>query len=304
MSYVLISPIKDEENNIHNLKDTVMDQNLKPLLWIIIDSNSSDDSFELTKELTEDYNWIHVIKQKKILEKGYGHINFAQAINEGYKHAKRICNKNRIEFNYIGKLDAAVSLQKNYFEVLNKEMDNNANLAFTWGVAHFIADDNKMVVANPSKRSKTVGAQDQRLYRKDFFEEMNGYTLNYSPDTILMIKAFNRNYDVKCSEDTFYEKRRLGGIGGTRIGVWKAYKLKGKAEYVLGYDAIYMFLNSFYIIIHHPPHYQGLAIIYGFIISFIKRDKKIDDKEITDYFGKRLIRDFKSIFSVFRSKFK
>ncbi|MEN6554071.1 MAG: glycosyltransferase [Methanobacterium sp.] len=294
MSYVLITPFKDEEKNLADLKETVLNQTVKPLLWVMVDSNSLDNSFNLAKNLTENYEWIHVIKQDNLFEKGYGHINFAEAINEGYEHAKNLCACNGIKYDYIGKLDAAVSLENEYFEVLMEEMENNDNLAFTCGIVHFILGDNTRIVAKPSSKSETFGAHDIRLYRKNFFEEMKGYPLNYSPDTILLIKAINRKWDVKTLTSTYYEKKRLGGVGGSKQGVWSSYKLKGKAMYCLGYDMIFLFLNSFYISIKFPPHYQGFAIIHGYILSIINQDKKIDDKEIRDYFGKRISRILKS----------
>ena len=165
-----------------------------------------------------------------------------------------------------------------------------------WGVAHFILSDDKEIVAKPSLKSKTFAAQDIRLYRKEFFEEMGGYPLNYSPDTILLVKAINRGWDAKITSSTYYYKKRLGGIGGSKQGIWKSYKLKGKAFYFLGYDVIFLFLNSFYISIKYPPHYQGFAIIHGYILSILNHDPKIEDKEVRDYFGKRISRILKSIF--------
>lgn len=289
IDYILITPIKDEENNIKLLKETVLTQTLKPLLWVIIDSNSSDNSFELAEKLSKGYEWIHVIKQERIFEKGYGHINFAQAVNEGYNFAKTFCDKNEIAYKYISKVDAAVSLEPDYYEVLVEEMEQNSNLAFACGVLHVLLEDNKRMICNPSPHSKTVGVQDQRIYKKEFFEEMNGYPLNYSPDTILLIKAINRKWDIKVTKRTHYEKRRIAGIGGSNISIWNAYKLKGKAMYTLGYDIVFVLFNSIYNSFKFPPHYQFIASVYGYLLCFIKRENKIDDKEVTDYFGKRFI---------------
>ena len=298
LSYILITPIKDEEQNLNLLKISVINQILKPKLWVIVDSFSSDNSFEAAEELFKDYEWIHVIKQKNLLEKGYGHINFAQAINEGYKYAKNCCEEKKIIFKYIGKLDAAVSLKKDYYKILIEEMENNSNLAFVCGILHVVLENNKKIINKPSARSKTMGVQDIRIYNKDFFEEMDGYPLNFSPDTILLIKAINRGWDFKVIQRTYYEKKRLGGTGGSKIRVWSAYKLKGKAMYTLGYDFIFVFFNSLYNSYKYPPHYQAIASIYGYILCSIKKENKIDDKEVIEYFGKRLSKNLKFMFHI------
>ena len=293
-NYILITPVKDEAKNFDLLKKTVLNQTLKPVLWVIVDSNSSDNSFELAKLLSKNNGFIHAIKQKKFFEEGYGHKNFAQAINEGYEYLKRVSDDNDIDYKYIGKIDAAVNLSKDYFKILIDKMKEDPRLAFACGVLHNI-ENNKIIKCNPSKRFKLVCMQDIRAYRRNFFDNIGGYPLNYSPDAILSIKALNREWDIKIVEDTYYEKLRIGGIGGSKIKIWKAYSLKGKAMYHLGYDFFYTLLNSLNILFKHSPHYHGFALIYGYLMSFINKDEKIDDEEIREYFGNRLTNNLKQI---------
>ena len=42
-----------------------------------------------------------------------------------------------------------------------------------------------------------TGYNDIRLYRRDFFEQVNGYPISYSPDSVLLIKAINRDGRLK-----------------------------------------------------------------------------------------------------------
>lgn len=288
--YVLITPVKDEARNFDLLEKTVLNQTLKPVIWVIVDSNSSDNSFELAKMLSKNNRFVHAIKQKTFFEDGYGHKNFAQAINEGYEFLKRISSDNDVDFQYVGKIDAAVNLSKDYFKILIEKMKEDPKLAFVCGVLHNV-ENNKIIKCNPSKKFKLVCMQDIRVYRRTFFDNMGGYPLNYSPDTILSIKALNRGWNIKIVEDTYYEKLRIGGIGGSKIKIWKAYSLKGKAMYHLGYDFFYTLLNSLTISFRHFPHYHGFALIYGYLLSFINNDEKIDDEEIKEYFGNRLTKE-------------
>ena len=47
--------------------------------------------------------------------------------------------------------------------------------------------------------------------------------------------------------------------------------------------------------IKFSPHYQGFAIIHGYISSMINREKKIEDEEVREYFEKRVNRILKSV---------
>lgn len=291
MSYILITPIKNEENNLQQLKETVLAQSLKPVLWVIVDSGSSDKSYQLSQDIFNTYDWIHIIKQKTFFEQGYGHKNFSQAINEGYDYARQVSNN---DIKYVGKTDATPLLSREYFEILFNEMEHNPELAITCGIQYMIDDDNKKVEVKPMQNLALTGYNDIRLYRRDFFEQVNGYPISYSPDSVLLIKAINRGWSVKVIDKTYFLKPRLGG---SKIGMWNGYKLKGRAMYNLGYHPILCILNSLVNSIKIPPHYQFIPMVSGYLLCAIKREEReVVDHEVLDYFGEdRLKQVFRSL---------
>ena len=47
VSYVLVTPIRNEVTNLENLVESVFKQTIKPVLWVIaVDSNCVDGSYE------------------------------------------------------------------------------------------------------------------------------------------------------------------------------------------------------------------------------------------------------------------
>jgi len=287
LNYVLITPLKNEEKDLLKLKGCVTNQTVKPVAWIIVDSGSEDRTFETATKIFADYDWVYIIKQMNFLEDGYGHINFAKAINEGYKTVKEICREKQIKYDYIGKTDATPILCENYFEILLSEMTKNDKLAITCGIQKIIYNDNEFKI-KPSRNSPLSNFNDIRLYRKDFFEEINGYSLTPSPDSVLLIKAKNRNWGVKVVEDTYFKKPRLGG---SKIGMWNGSKLKGKYMHVLGYHPILAIINAMENSRKIPPHYQFIPMIIGFLTSALKRDKKVEDIEIREYYGEKRLKE-------------
>jgi len=287
MSYVLITPIKDEAKNLQQLKNTILNQTVRPIVWIIADSGSKDRNLQIAKKLFEGYDWIHVIQQKQFFEKGYSHKNFAEAINEGYSYAKKLCSENGINYSFVGKTDATPILAKNYFETLLTEMKKDPRIAITCGSQKLHYKDKKIDV-KPLRGIPLTAFNDIRLYRKEFFEEMGGYPLAPSPDGILLIKAKNRGWKVKIIPETYFVKPRLGG---SKIGIWKGNKSKGKTMYVLGYNLLLMLFNALYLSFKFPPHYQALPIIWGYLLSAIRREEKIEDEEILEYYGKKRLKE-------------
>jgi glycosyltransferase involved in cell wall biosynthesis len=292
MSYVLITPLKNEEGNLSKLKDSIFNQTNKPVRWVIVDSGSEDFTYSRSQDIFGEYDWIQIIKQKKFFEKGYGHLNFSEAINEGYASLKEICHKENISYNYVGKTDATPILCNNYYEILMSEMDNNNKLAITCGVSKFIHNNSEINIG-PYKRIPQTGFNDIRLYRKDFFENNGGYPLTPSPDSVLLVKAINKNLEVKVFTDVYFFEPRMSG---SKVGVWNGSRMKGKYMYILGYHPILAFLNSLEISRRMPPHYQVIPLFWGYILSCIKREKKISDMEVRDYYGKKRLKEVLNIF--------
>ncbi len=278
MSYILITPIKNELNYLDKLIETIISQSKKPLMWVIIDSNSTDDSFGKLKNMIEKFDWIHVIKQRKIYEKGYSIKNFSQAINEAYSYAQKYCSTHKMGYDFVGKTDATPILDVDYYEVLIKNMIENNKLVITCGRQKVLY--NNQIIESP-------GFNDIRLYRKNFFEKVNGYPIFYSPDSILLVKAKLYGYKTKVIDDTHFLKPRLSG---SKIGIWDGNKLKGKTMYCLGYNPILMTANALYNSLKIPPHYQWVPWMYGYYFALIHREEVYQDKSITTYFYKtRLI---------------
>lgn len=284
MTFILITPIKDEAKNILKLKETILNQTVKPLIWVIGDANSKDGSFEIAKELFRDYEWIHVISQKTFFESGYSHRNIACNLNDCYKYAKEAL-KNSNNFSFIARTDVTPVLSCDYFDVLIGEMERDPKIAFACGLQYLHFKNSKIRFSQLAGISNT-GFNDQGVYRREFLEEMGGFPVTYSPETVLQIKALNRGWHLKLTDRTCFIKSRLGG---SKIGVWNGYKLKGKVYYNLGYPISLVLIKTLYSCFKLTP--KNIAILSGYFLSAIKREEKIEDEEVIEYFGKRRLKE-------------
>jgi len=80
--YILITPVKNEEENLQRLIESIVKQTIKPLLWIIIDDGSTDRSSELIKQ------WKKKTKHRVKLIWHRKSRGVAISKNEGIKAAK------------------------------------------------------------------------------------------------------------------------------------------------------------------------------------------------------------------------
>ncbi len=287
MSYILITPIKDEAESLPQLKKTILEESLLPVLWVLVDGGSKDGSFHKAENLFCDFEWIKIINQRVFVGANEGYKNMSAAINEGYEFAKKHCAETHNAYTYIGKTDATPILQSDYFETLHAEMENDPKLAFCCGIER-LKYGTKTKDVRPMRNFSSTGWNDVRLYRKEFFDEIGGYPLTPCPDSVVQLKAAHRGWTYKIVERTYYVEPRLGGA---RVGFWAGNKRKGKSLYELGYHPFMFLLHTTYDTVTLPPHYHIMPQTLGYLSSAVRREKKVDDDEIRDYFWRERLRE-------------
>ena len=270
MSYVLITPVKNEEINLPNLAECIARQTYLPSIWIIVDDNCIDQTPEIIKNLMSRYDWIYSIKKKEINE--YGHLSFAVSVKIGYEYAKDICKQKNICYDYVGKIDADILLPENYFQILIDEFKSDLKLGILSG---------SIIEINETKERKYILDEfaDERLYRKEFLEDVRGFPITYSPDTILLIKAKFKGWKFSVVKNLYFHQIRKS----YPKDIWVRMKNRGYGRYTLNYHPFLVVLNALYMTLQRP-HYHSVAYCYGYLIGVIKRGKKIEDLEIRYYF--------------------
>lgn len=278
-SYVLITPVRNEREHIDQLAHTVLSQTLRPKFWIVaVDSNSSDGTYEAAVEKLRSYDWVKVITAAGSAPEGYSHRNFARTVNAALGAAFSLGK----DVEYIGKTDAEVRLDPNYFEHLIEVMDADSSLVITCGVQRFEIEGASYKLGKGSS-DPLVGFNDIRLYRKGFLEEMGGYPISYSPDTVLQIKALNKGLRTEVIPQVTFVKKRQGA---TKIGLWDGHVLRGKGLYALGYRPSYALFYSLYYT-RFPPHYQFLPLMYGYAYAIGHKGERVEDMEVLEYYSRR-----------------
>ena len=118
LKFLIITPSCNEEKFLPNLIQSVVKQNLLPDEWIIVDDGSVDDTINIIKEASLKHPWIRYVRREKEEKRSPG----KSVINAFYKGFN---NRNIDNFDIVVKLDADLSLPKDYFETISNTMINN-----------------------------------------------------------------------------------------------------------------------------------------------------------------------------------
>ena len=61
LTYIIISPVRNEAKNIENTLRSVIDQTIRPAEWIIVNDGSTDNTSEIISTYIPSHAWIKLI---------------------------------------------------------------------------------------------------------------------------------------------------------------------------------------------------------------------------------------------------
>lgn len=279
--YILVTPAKNEAQYLPEVASSVINQTLKPVLWLIVDDGSTDQTPQIIEDLKNQNSWIQSIRlgpRARDITFGYSFV-----CKTGFDNIIEYCKLNGIIYDYIALLDADSVLEPDYFRKIINELEKDAKLGIaSGGIYHNIDGTLKR-----TKSRQDLAAGTGRVWRVRCFLETGGYPVEPSPDSISNVKAVLRGWKIKKNIDVVLVEKRFTS---SAEGLWKGYKANGYMAYYLNKNLLLMFLNMLNFSSRYP-YYPGLAFFYGYLISFIKRVPKIKDDEIKNYYGNRKISD-------------
>jgi len=280
--YILVTPAKNEQESLPSVAESVLKQSILPQLWIIVDDGSVDETPRIIIELTKKHPWIHTIRLPPRPRDITFH--YAFVCKQGFDYALHYCIEKQIPFGYIGLLDADTRLTDTYFEHLISAFERDPRLGIASGGIYYESDGKLQWINDLEKDPVGTG----RLWRRECFSDSGGYTVEPSPDSISNIKAILHGWKIQSFREIIaVQTRPTSGAEG----VWKGYIINGKNAYYLNKHPLLVFLN-FIDFSRQKPHYIGIAYVYGYLRGIIRRDKKIDDEEIKEYYWNTRIREY------------
>lgn len=119
-SYVLITPARNEEAFIAKTIESVIDQTVLPMKWVIVDDGSTDKTPDIVSRYLARHPWIEMVQRPQRLDRSFA--AKVQAFNAGFEKVKGL------RYEIIGNLDADISFEKDHFEFLLGKFSENPRL--------------------------------------------------------------------------------------------------------------------------------------------------------------------------------
>jgi len=120
LSYVLVTPARNEEQYIELTIQSVVRQTVLPLRWVIVSDASTDRTDEIVHSLAALHPWIELVRRTEQDSRNFA--GKVACLNAGLKRVSEL------SYDVIGCLDADISFDEGYFDYLLKQFAADAKL--------------------------------------------------------------------------------------------------------------------------------------------------------------------------------
>ena len=282
--YILITPARNEEAHIERTIKSILAQTLPPIKWIIVSDGSKDRTDEIVNSYKAHHDVIQLIRVQGNEQRNF--CSKVDAINAGYKEI------GPIEYQFIGNLDADVSLCPDYYERVIEKFSNNSKLGIAGGI--IIELDGKKPISQNISLNSVAGAV--QLFRRQCFLQTGGFIpMEFGgEDALLEIVARMDGWEVQTfpAIEAFHH-RHTGRAGGNLL---KSRFREGKMFYALGYHPIFYMIRSLYRVIDKPYFWGSMFQIYGYLWSTMKKTERPIPQKVVEYLREEQIQRLKSTF--------
>jgi len=274
--YVLITPAYNEEGNIERVINSIIAQTILPQKWLIINDGSTDGTDEVIKRYEARNDFIMSLRLKREdVRSYYDHRTCVVLI--GYERIKKL------DFDFLGVLDADITLEPTYYECILAEFDRNPRLGLASGIyVNKVRGQIRKVVRDPDEIS-TPGAL--QMFRRECYEGIGGYIpLKYGgDDSLAEIMARMDGWETKhFPQYQAIQYRTTGTSEGTHLLV--ARYRGGQAEYVLGTHPLFALAKSFRrVFLEKPFLLASMARLSGFLSGYylVGRNREVPDEVVS-----------------------
>jgi poly-beta-1,6-N-acetyl-D-glucosamine synthase len=248
LSYAIITPVRDELQNLERLAPCLAAQSVRPAAWLIMDDGSADGTPTFVSELATEQRWVRLASAGgTALERGRP---IVRAFHAGLRILEPLPD-------VIVKLDADISMGPEYFERILSEFGRNPRLGIAGGIGYERQPDGVWRQRHGTGPA-VWGAN--RAYRRECLRDILPLEERMGWDTIDLMKANIRGWRTEVFYDLAFKHHRVEGERD-RSRFWTSM-VQGEAAHYMGYRPSYLAVRTLYRMLRDPAA-VGLLVGYG-----------------------------------------
>jgi poly-beta-1,6-N-acetyl-D-glucosamine synthase len=286
--YVLLTAAYNEEAHIEKTVESVLSQTRLPSLWVIVSDGSVDRTDEIVRRYTRNHSFIRFLRVERAPGRSFG--SKVRALHAG--HALL----DGVGYEFIGNLDADVSVSPSYFEDLLSRFLDRPLLGLAGG---FVVEESKGEFRDRVQNRVYSVAHAAQVVRRECYEAIGGYAiLEYGgEDWHAQTCAKMKGWEIEAFPDLKIFHHRHTGEADNLL----RHKFRqGRMDYSFGSYPPFEILKCVAHVRARPFVFGSLSRITGFVWSWARQD----ERPVSDEFVAYLRREQKGKLSALRNVFR
>ncbi len=268
--YVLMTAAYNEEANIGKTIESVLSQTLLPNRWVIVSDGSMDRTDEIVESYSKQHDFIRFERVKRAPGRSFGSkVRALQTASKLLYDAPH---------DFIGNLDADVSIEPCYFEKLIACFQKRPSLGLAGG---FVCEETDGEFRSRRSNRLYSVAHAAQMMRRECYEAIGGYAvLEYGgEDWHAQTSARMKGWEAEAFPALRIFHHRHTGEGDNLL----RHKFRqGRMDYSFGSDPLFEVLKCAERLPEAPFFLGSLSRLAGFLWSWTRGEgRPVSDEFIT-----------------------
>ncbi len=281
LTYVLITPARNEELFIEKTIKSVISQTVLPEKWIVVSDGSTDSTDEIVKKYLSRHGWIQLIRMPEKRNRSFA--AKVGCFNAGYERLRNT------QYDVIGNLDADISFEENYIAFLLSRFAERPDLGVA-GTPFIEGEYSSTADSFEGEKHVAGGCQ---LFRRSCFEDIGGYKpIKEGIDWLAVTTARMKGWRTQSFRDMYFIHHRKMGTGESNQ-LSSLFRYGGK-DYMLGAHPFWVMLKIIYRIKSRPYLIGSIVHASGYLWSLLRIERPIS-RELVKFNQKEQMQKLKLI---------
>ena len=271
LKYLLITAARNEEAFIELTIQSVVNQTVRPLRWVIVSDGSTDRTDEIVARYAAEHDWIELFRMPERATRDFG--GKARCFNTAYARAKHL------GFDLVGNLDADLTFTEDYYAFLLQKFLQDPKLGL--GGTPFREEGQTYDYRFSSSEHVSGAAQ---MFRRECFEQIGGYLAvkGGGIDVIAVLTSRMNGWHTHTFTEKACDHHRPMSSANYKNRFVADFKL-GQRQYGLGFHPVWQVFRSVYQMSRKPYFFGGIALFLGYFSAMIRRVERPISPELVAF---------------------
>jgi len=267
LTYVLVTPARNEAAFIERTIRSVAAQTIRPLRWVIVSDGSTDGTDQIVQRYAAQHRWIGLLRLPE--RQGRHFAGKVHAFNAGYTEVRHL------PYEIIGNLDADITFDGDYLAYLLSKFTDNPRLGVAGTPFREASEQYDYRFVSTDHVSGAC-----QLLRRACFEAIGGYVplpaggIDLAAVLHARMKGWHtRTFVEKTCE---HHKKTQSGKHASLIATFNS----GYHDYLMGSHPVWQVFRSTYQMSKRPVLLRGSLLLLGYLWAMLRRADRSLSREV------------------------